>query len=42
VRVYALRNQFFPVLVPAVALALAALAFEIIGRAFRGRTDLPS
>ena len=42
VRLYALRNQFFPVLVPAVALALAALAFEIIGRAFRGRTDLPA
>jgi len=42
VRLYALRNQFFPVLVPAAALALAALAFEIIGRAFRGRTDLPA
>lgn len=42
VRLYALRNQFFPVLVPAFALALAALAFEIIGRAFRGRTDLPA
>jgi ABC-type dipeptide/oligopeptide/nickel transport system permease subunit len=42
VRVYALRNQFFPVLVPAAALAVAALAFEIIGRAFRGRSDLPT
>src|SRR5437762_228520 len=42
VRLYALRNQFFPVLVPAAALALAALGFEIIGRAFRGRTDLPA
>jgi len=42
VRLYVLRNQFFPVLVPAVAIALAALAFEIIGRAFRGRTDLPA
>lgn len=42
VRMYALRNQFFPVLVPAFALALAALAFEILGRAFRGRTDLPA
>lgn len=42
VRMYALRNQFFPVLVPAFALALAALGFEIIGRAFRGRTDLPA
>lgn len=42
VRLYALRNQFFPVLVPAAALALAALAFEIIGRAFRGRADLPA
>ena len=42
VHMYALRNQFFPVLVPAAALALAALAFEIIGRAFRGRADLPA
>ena len=42
VRLYALRNQFFPVLVPAAAVALAALAFEIIGRAFRGRADLPT
>lgn len=42
VRLYALRNEFFPVLVPAFAIALAALAFEIIGRAFRGRTDLPA
>lgn len=42
VRLYALRNEFFPVLVPAFALALAALAFEILGRAFRGRTDLPA
>jgi len=42
VRLYALRNQFFPVLVPAAALALAALGFEIIGRAFRGRADLPT
>ncbi len=42
VRLYVLRNEFFPVLVPAVALALGALAFEIIGRAFRGRTDVPA
>ena len=42
VRLYALRNEYFPVLVPAFAIALAALAFEIIGRAFRGRTDLPT
>src|SRR6266851_7043373 len=42
VRLYALRNEYFPVLVPAFAIALAALAFEIIGRAFRGRTDRPT
>lgn len=42
VRLYALRNEFFPVLVPALTLALGALAFEIIGRAFRGRADLPT
>jgi len=42
VRLYALRNEYFPVLVPALALALAALAFEFIGRAFRGRADLPT
>jgi ABC-type dipeptide/oligopeptide/nickel transport system permease subunit len=42
VRLYDLRQQFAPVLVPALALALAALAFEIIGRALRGRTDLPT
>jgi len=41
VRLYAVRNEFFPILVPAVALALAALAFEVIGRAMRGRADLP-
>ena len=42
VRLYATRNEFFPVLVPAFALALAALAFEFLGRAFRGRADLPA
>ena len=41
VRLYVLRNEYFPVLVPAFALALAALSFELIGRAFRGRADLP-
>jgi ABC-type dipeptide/oligopeptide/nickel transport system permease subunit len=42
VRLYDLRQEFAPVLVPALALALAALAFEIIGRAMRGRADLPT
>lgn len=42
VRLYVLRNEYFPVLVPAFALALAALSFELIGRAFRGRADLPA
>jgi len=42
IRLYELRQEYAPVLVPAVALALAALAFEILGRAFRGRSDLPS
>lgn len=42
VRLYVDRHWFFPVLVPAAAVALAALAFEIIGRAFRGRADLPA
>ncbi len=42
VRLYDLRQQFAPVLVPALALALAALAFEILGRAMRGRADLPT
>jgi ABC-type dipeptide/oligopeptide/nickel transport system permease subunit len=42
VRLYDLRQQFAPVLVPALALALAALAFEVIGRAMRGRADLPT
>jgi ABC-type dipeptide/oligopeptide/nickel transport system permease subunit len=41
VRLYDLRLQFAPVLVPALALALTALAFEIIGRSLRGRADLP-
>ncbi len=42
VRLYELRQEFAPVLVPAVALALGALAFEILGRALRGRADLPT
>jgi ABC-type dipeptide/oligopeptide/nickel transport system permease subunit len=42
VRLYDLRQEFAPVLVPALALALAALAFEILGRAMRGRADLPT
>ena len=40
VRLYELRQIYAPVLVPAAALALAALAFEVLGRAFRGRGDL--
>jgi ABC-type dipeptide/oligopeptide/nickel transport system permease subunit len=40
VRLYDLRQEFAPVLVPAVALALTALAFEIIGRSLKGRADL--
>ena len=42
VRLYDLRQEFTPVLVPALALALAALAFEILGRAMRGKADLPT
>lgn len=40
-RLYTLRAQLAPAVVPALALALAALAFELLGRAFRGRADLP-
>lgn len=36
-RLYVERHQFGPVLVPAVAIALAALAFELIGIALRAR-----
>jgi ABC-type dipeptide/oligopeptide/nickel transport system permease subunit len=42
VRLYLLRQEFAPALVPALALALAALSFELLGRALRGRTDLPT
>lgn len=41
-RIYTLRQELLPAFVPAMALALAALAFELIGRAFRGRADLPA
>jgi ABC-type dipeptide/oligopeptide/nickel transport system permease subunit len=41
-RTYTLRQELLPALVPAMALALAALAFELLGRAFRGRADLPT
>ena len=41
VRIYAIRQELAPALVPALALALTALAFELLGRAFRGRGDLP-
>jgi ABC-type dipeptide/oligopeptide/nickel transport system permease subunit len=39
---YLLRGQLAPILVPALALALAALGFELLGRAMRGRADLPA
>ena len=42
VRLYLLRQEFAPALVPALALVLAALSFELLGRALRGRTDLPT
>lgn len=42
VRLYLLRQEFTPALVPALALVLAALSFELLGRALRGRTDLPA
>jgi ABC-type dipeptide/oligopeptide/nickel transport system permease subunit len=41
VRIYAIRQQLVPALVPALALVLTALAFELLGRAFRGRADQP-
>lgn len=41
-RIYTLRQELLPALVPALALGLAALAFELIGRALRGREDLPA
>jgi ABC-type dipeptide/oligopeptide/nickel transport system permease subunit len=42
VRLYLLRQEFAPALVPALTLALAALSFELLGRALRGRSDLPT
>ena len=36
---YIIHNQFLPVLVPALTIALAALAFELIGTGLRSRTD---
>lgn len=41
VRVYAIRQQLAAALVPALALALMALAFELLARALRGRAELP-
>lgn len=41
-RIYTLRQELLPALVPAMALFLAALVFELLGRAFRGRADLPA
>lgn len=41
-RIYTLRQELLPALVPALALFLVALAFELLGRAFRGRADLPA
>lgn len=40
VRLYLLRGQLLPALVPALALAMSALSFELLGRALQGRTDL--
>jgi ABC-type dipeptide/oligopeptide/nickel transport system permease subunit len=40
VQLYLLRQEIAPALVPVLALALAALSFELLGRALRGRTDL--
>jgi peptide/nickel transport system permease protein len=42
VRLYLLRQEFAPALVPALGLALAALSFELLGRALQGKTDLPA
>ncbi len=42
VQLYLLRQQLAPALVPALALVLAAVSFELLGRALRGKTDLPS
>jgi dipeptide transport system permease protein len=39
-RTYILQEQWVPVLVPALAIGLLALAFELVGYALRGRTDL--
>ncbi len=41
VRIYAIRQELAPALVPALALVLTALAFELLGRAIRGRADRP-
>lgn len=37
-RIYILQRQFEPVVMPALAIAVMALGFELIGVAFRGRT----
>lgn len=39
-RQYILQEQWVPVLIPALAVGLLALAFELIGYALRGRADL--
>jgi len=41
-RDYILSEQWTPVLAPAAAIALLALAFELLGMALRGRWALPS
>lgn len=38
-RLYVDRHEFAPVLVPALAIAIAAFAFELIGTAIRSRRD---
>lgn len=39
VRLYLLRQEVLPALVPALALAAAALSFDLLGRALRGKAD---
>jgi ABC-type dipeptide/oligopeptide/nickel transport system permease subunit len=39
VRLYLQRQELAPALVPALALVLSALSFELLGRALRGKTD---
>jgi ABC-type dipeptide/oligopeptide/nickel transport system permease subunit len=36
---YIIHNEFLPVLVPALAIVLAALAFELIGTGLRSQIE---